>query len=76
MNDEQQADAADVLASIGRHWGWIMGIIVLAYPGISLLVLAVVLSVWLLFYGVMEITLAFRLRSLGHRAGTRPVHAV
>jgi uncharacterized membrane protein HdeD (DUF308 family) len=52
------------------------GIIVLAYPGISLLVLAVVLSVWLLFYGVMEITLAFRLRSLGHRAGTRPVHAV
>ena len=47
-----------------------------AYPGISLLVLAVVLSVWLLFYGVMEITLAFRLRSLGHRAGTRPVHAV
>ena len=24
----------------------------------------------------MEITLAFRLRSLGHRAGTRPVHAV
>jgi uncharacterized membrane protein HdeD (DUF308 family) len=54
----------------------IAGIIVLAYPGISLLVLAVVLSVWLLFYGVMEITLAFRLRSLGHRAGTRPVHAV
>ena len=52
------------------------GIIVLAYPGISLLVLAVVLSVWLLFYGATEITLAFRLRSLGHRAGTRPVHAV
>ena len=24
MNDGQQADAADVLASIGRHWGWIM----------------------------------------------------
>jgi uncharacterized membrane protein HdeD (DUF308 family) len=66
-----------------RGWSAVMGIlsifagiIVLAYPGISLLVLAVVLSVWLLFYGVMEITLAFRLRSLGHRAGTRPVHAV
>ena len=58
-----------------RGWSAVMGIlsifagiIVLAYPGISLLVLAVVLSVWLLFYGVMEITLAFRLRSLGHRA--------
>ena len=42
MNDEQQADAADVLASIGRHWGWIMafgvvtllaGVAVLAWPG-------------------------------------------
>jgi len=66
-----------------RCWSAVMGIlsifagiIVLGYPGISLLVLAVVLSVWLLFYGVMEITLAFRLRSLGHRARTRPVHAV
>ena len=26
MNDGQQADAADVLASIGRHWGWIVGV--------------------------------------------------
>jgi len=34
-----------------------------------------VLSVWLLFYGIMEITLAFRLRSFCHRARTRPVHA-
>jgi hypothetical protein len=54
MNDGQQADAADVLASIGRHWGWIMAFGVLT----------------------MEITLAFRLRSVGHRARTRPVHAV
>lgn len=74
MNDGQQADAADVLASIGRHWGWIMAFGVLTLlAGVAV---AVVLSVWLLFYGVMEITLAFRLRSLGHRARTRPVHAV
>ena len=66
-----------------RGWSAVMGIlsifagiIVLAYPGISLLVLAVVLSVWLLFYGIMEIALAFRLRSLGHRVRTHPVHAV
>ena len=58
MNDGQQADAADVLASIGRHWGWIM-----AFGVLTVL-------------GVMEITLAFRLRSPGHRARTRPVHAV
>lgn len=43
------------------------GIVVLAYPGSSLLVLAVVLSVWLLVFGAMQITLAFRLRSLAAR---------
>jgi uncharacterized membrane protein HdeD (DUF308 family) len=59
----------------GRGWTAFMGIlsivsgiIVLAYPGISLLVLAVVLSIWLLVFGVMQITLAFRIRSLARRA--------
>jgi uncharacterized membrane protein HdeD (DUF308 family) len=59
----------------GRGWNAVMGIlsvlaglVVLSYPGISLLVLAVVLSVWLLVFGVMEVTLAFRIRSLGRRA--------
>src|SRR5258708_35247311 len=44
------------------------GIVILLYPGISLLVLAVVLSIWLLVFGVMQITLAFRIRALAHRA--------
>jgi uncharacterized membrane protein HdeD (DUF308 family) len=39
------------------------GIVVLAYPGISLVTLALVLGVWLIIYGVMEIALAFRVRS-------------
>jgi len=59
----------------GRGWTAFMGIlsivsgiIVLAYPGISLLVLAVVLSIWLLVFGAMQITLAFRIRSLAHNA--------
>ena len=58
----------------GRGWtavtgilSVLAGIVVLAYPGISLLVLAVVLSVWLLVFGVMQITLAFRIRSLAAR---------
>jgi uncharacterized membrane protein HdeD (DUF308 family) len=54
----------------------VAGLIVLAYPGISLLTLAIVLSVWLIFFGVMEISLAFRIRSLRHRPGTRAVHAM
>jgi uncharacterized membrane protein HdeD (DUF308 family) len=59
----------------GRGWNAVMGIfsvlagiVVLAYPGISLLVLAVVLSVWLLVFGAMQITVAFRIRSLSARA--------
>jgi uncharacterized membrane protein HdeD (DUF308 family) len=55
----------------GRGWTVFMGglsvvagVVVLVYPGISLLTLAVVLGVWLLVYGVMEIMLAFRLRSV------------
>jgi uncharacterized membrane protein HdeD (DUF308 family) len=59
----------------GRGWTALIGIlsvvsglVVLAYPGISLLVLAVVLSVWLLVFGFMEIALAVRIRSLGRRA--------
>jgi uncharacterized membrane protein HdeD (DUF308 family) len=58
-----------------RGWNAIMGVIsivagivVLAYPDISLLVLAVLLSIWLVIFGVMEISIAVRIRSLG--AGT------
>jgi len=54
----------------------IAGIIVLAYPGISLVTLAVVLSIWLLVLGVMEIALAFRLRSALHRGGVKELHPV
>ena len=59
----------------GRGWTAFMGIlsilagiVVLSYPGISLLVLAVVLSIWLLVFGVMQISLAFQIRSLTHRS--------
>jgi uncharacterized membrane protein HdeD (DUF308 family) len=59
----------------GRGWTIFMGVlsvaagvVVLVYPGISLATLAVVLGFWLLVYGVMEIVLAFRLRSAGHAA--------
>ena len=55
-----------------RGWNAIMavisvvaGIVVLAYPDISLLVLAVLLSIWLVIFGVMEISIAVRIRSLG-----------
>src|SRR6266702_2179764 len=42
------------------------GIIVLAYPGLTLVTLAVILGIWLLIFGVMEIALSWRLRSVRH----------
>jgi uncharacterized membrane protein HdeD (DUF308 family) len=44
------------------------GIIVLAYPGLSLYSLAIILGIWLLIFGVMEMAAAFRLRSAAHVA--------
>jgi uncharacterized membrane protein HdeD (DUF308 family) len=59
----------------GRGWTVLMGlvsiaagIVVLVWPGISLVTLAVVLGIWLLVLGVMEIILAFQLRSWGRTA--------
>jgi uncharacterized membrane protein HdeD (DUF308 family) len=84
MTELMEPDVADVVARVGRHWGWILafgivtlvaGIAVLAWPGRTLVVIAVMLSVWLLFFGLMEIAAAFRLRSVGHRARARTVHA-
>jgi uncharacterized membrane protein HdeD (DUF308 family) len=40
----------------------VAGIVVLAFPGLTLLGLAVVLGVWLLIFGIMEMSLAFRIR--------------
>lgn len=52
--------------------GVIAGVIVLAFPGLSLVGLAVILGIWLAVYGVMEVVTAFRLRSVGH-AAARPI---
>jgi uncharacterized membrane protein HdeD (DUF308 family) len=57
----------------GRGWTIFMGLLSVwpgrwcwCTPGISLATLAVVLGFWLVVFGIMEIVLAFRLRSLGH----------
>ena len=56
-----------------RGWTAVMGVlsvlaglVVLSYPGLSLLGLATVLGVWLAIFGVMEIAAAFRIRRSGH----------
>jgi len=74
--------AIELFAAIGQRGmpgrGWtiilsllsiVAGIVVLAYPDITLLALAVVLGIWLVALGIIEIALAFQLRSLGRQAG-------
>ena len=51
----------------------IAGIIVLAYPGLTLVGLAVILGIWLLVFGILELMAAFRLRRL---IGTNVRHPV
>jgi uncharacterized membrane protein HdeD (DUF308 family) len=54
----------------GRGWRAAMGVlsilaglVLLAIPGISLVALVVVLSIWLIIFGLLEISLATRIRS-------------
>lgn len=63
----------------GRGWTATMGvlsvlagIIVVAFPGISLLTLAIVMGAWFLVLGIMEIVSAFQLRSVARAAEVRP----
>ena len=51
------------------------GIAVLAFPGVSLVTLALILGIWLLVFGVMEVVAAFRLRSVGQAVERELAHA-
>jgi uncharacterized membrane protein HdeD (DUF308 family) len=53
----------------------IAGIIVLAYPGLTLVGLAVILGVWLVVFGILEIVAAFRLRRLADAGAVHPAAA-
>ncbi|MBO0850291.1 MAG: HdeD family acid-resistance protein [Pseudonocardia sp.] len=55
----------------GRGWvaasgglGIVAGVILLAWPRVSPLVLAFVVGIWLLCFGIMQLAIAFRLRRL------------
>jgi uncharacterized membrane protein HdeD (DUF308 family) len=49
--------------------------VVLVWPDISLVTLAVVLGIWLLVLGLMEVVLAFQLRSFGQAVDRMPAPA-
>ena len=66
------AGGALLLASIGIYGvlSYIVGLYALRHILVTIATLALLLGVWLLVFGVMEVVLAFRLRSL-RQAATR-----
>jgi len=61
-------DGADVLARVGRHWGWMMafgiisllaGVAVLVWPGRTLIVVAVLFGIQLVVTGIFRFVAAF-----------------
>src|SRR6202030_4006374 len=76
-------DGADVLARVGRHWGWMMtfgvisllaGVAVLAWPGRTLIVVAVLFGIQLVVTGIFRFVAAFAADDL--TGGTRVLLAV
>ena len=46
----------------------VAGVLLLAIPGLSLVVMVFLIGAWLIFFGVLQTTLALRLRSATHSA--------
>ena len=72
-------DPADMVARVGRHWGWVLafgiitvllGIIALAWPGRTLLVVAVLFGAQLIVMGIFRFVNAIAAEDLtsGNRA--------
>src|SRR3984957_17176484 len=79
----RRGDAADVMATVGRHWGWILsfgvitlitGILVLIWPGRTLIVVAVLFGIQLIVTGIFRFVAAFASEDL--TGGTRVLLAV
>ncbi len=52
-----------VWQAIAGSLGIIVGILALVYPGLSLAVIAFLMGLWLILYGVMQLAVAWTLRS-------------
>lgn len=76
-------DPADMLGRVGRHWGWVLffgvitlvlGILALAWPGHTLIAIAVVFGVQLVVMGVFRFVASFAYPDLS--GGTRVLYAL
>src|SRR5260370_25209931 len=83
MERDPMTNHADMLARVGRHWGWLMafgiitvvaGFMALVWPSVTLLVVAVLFGVQLIVAGVFRFVAAFASDDL--TGGTRVLLAL
>src|SRR5215813_5721082 len=83
MVTQLRRDPADMVAGIGRHWGWVLafgiitlavGVIVLAWPSETLVVVAVLFGIQLIVMGIFRFVAAFAADDL--TGGTRVLLAL
>jgi uncharacterized membrane protein HdeD (DUF308 family) len=76
-------DPAEMLGRLGRHWGWVLffgiitlvlGVLALAWPGHTLIAIAVVFGVQLVVMGVFRFVSSFAFPDLS--GGTRVLYAL
>jgi uncharacterized membrane protein HdeD (DUF308 family) len=61
---EHRAMPGRTWAAVAGVFGIIAGLILLSWPGLSLLALAVIAGVWLIMFGVIQLTIATHIRRL------------
>ena len=83
MDRQPRGDAADMLAGVGRHWGWVLffgivtllaGLLTLVWPGRTIVVIAVLFGIQLVVAGIFRFVAAFA--SDDETGGTRVLMAL
>ena len=69
---EHPAMAGRTWAALSGVLGTLAGIVLLSWPGLSLLTLAVITGIWLIMFGLIQFTIANRIRQLAHDARRCP----
>ena len=68
MSPDARTDIADSMASLGRHWIWLLsfgvltliaGVAVVAWPGPTVIVIAVLFGIQLIVAGIFQFVAAF-----------------
>ncbi|MGD0925791.1 MAG: DUF308 domain-containing protein, partial [Streptosporangiaceae bacterium] len=83
MSPDPRTDIADSIASLGRHWIWVLsfgiltvaaGVAAVAWPGPTVIAIAVLFGIQLIVVGIFQFVSAFA--GTGLTGGVRVMNAV